>query len=576
MISKKLNEIKRYNILDKEFSNSFGLFLIEKKAIEDISFQRALAATEKSDERFDSVLTKLGILSEDDLYNFLAQFLTIPRFDIRELHSKPNMIDNIPVSFLKLNRIIPISIDKSGFIIGITDPLNLEPVDALAYLTKLEISVCLLTPEEFDKTWSSLYSPENRDFQYQGERRRYSDSANIDLQKLKDIANQAPIVLKVNEIISNAVEAHASDIHIEPTDKSVRIRFRIDGSLVVVETLSLDYKSAIASRIKVMARLNIAESRLPQDGRIEVVIRGIDIDFRVSTIPTSYGESIVLRILDRSKLKLTFETLGFSEKTINDLRNILHNPNGIVLVTGPTGSGKTTTLYSALSELSKPEVKIFTVEDPIEYQLEGINQIAIQPMIGLDFPKVLRAILRQDPNIIMIGEIRDSETARIAIQAALTGQLVLSTLHTNSATASITRLKNMGIESYLIASTLKAVLSQRLVRKLCQKCSITLTSHEVWRERFKNEDFAKKPEKLLSAVGCIDCRSSGYTGRSTISELFILDEKVQTLISKDISESDLETFARDNGMETLYYSGMSKAWSGETSIEEVMRVTRID
>ena len=370
MNSQKLSDIKRYNIADREFSNSFGLFLIQKKAIDNISYQRVLTATENSKERFESILTKLGILSEDQLYDLLAEFLSIPRLDTRELPREPKLIDNVSTNFLKTQRIIPLSIDGSVCIIGITDPINLDPVDALAYLTNSQISVCLLTPAEFDRAWSSLYSYKHENNQYNVLHRRYSDTANIDLQKLQDLANQAPIVLKVNDIIANAIEAHASDIHIEPSDNSVRIRFRIDGSLIIYETLPLDFKSALASRIKVMARLNIAESRLPQDGRIEFVVHGIDIDFRVSTIQTSHGESIVLRILDRSQLNLAFETLGFSENTIKQLRNILHNPNGIILVTGPTGSGKTTTLYSALSELSKPEVKIFTVEDPIEYQLE--------------------------------------------------------------------------------------------------------------------------------------------------------------------------------------------------------------
>jgi general secretion pathway protein E len=325
-----------------------------------------------------------------------------------------------------------------------------------------------------------------------------------------------------------------------------------------------------------MAQLDIAERRLPQDGRIKLAIRGIDIDFRVSTLPTVNGESIVLRILDRSQVALDFESLGFETDTIFSLRKAMKNPNGIILVTGPTGSGKTTTLYAALKELSKPDVKVFTVEDPIEYQLSGVNQIQVQSSIGLDFPNTLRAILRQDPDIIMIGEIRDAETAKIAIQASLTGHLVFSTLHTNSAAASITRLIDMGVESFLIASTVKAVLAQRLVRRLCEFCKTPMETSLQWREKLLKERFDKQIENLSSPRGCAHCRDLGYSGRSTIAELLIMDDKLQRLICERAPDSSFEMTARANGMHSLYQSGMKKAWRGETSIEEVMRVTQVD
>ena len=325
-----------------------------------------------------------------------------------------------------------------------------------------------------------------------------------------------------------------------------------------------------------MSRLDIAERRLPQDGRIKLAIRRVDIDFRVSTIPTAHGESIVLRILDRSQTTLDFAALGFEPGAIETLRKMMRNPNGIVLVTGPTGSGKTTTLYTALKELANPEVKVFTVEDPIEYQLAGVNQVQVQPAIGLDFPQTLRAILRQDPDVIMIGEIRDAETARIAIKASLTGHLVFSTLHTNGACASITRLIDMGVESYLIASTVKAVLAQRLVRRLCPNCESPLETREQWRARLAAEPFAKGPERLRAPAGCPHCRNSGYSGRSTIAELLVMNNQLQRLVCESVPESALEAAARDAGMTTIYQCGMAKAWRGETSVDEVLRATRMD
>ena len=325
-----------------------------------------------------------------------------------------------------------------------------------------------------------------------------------------------------------------------------------------------------------MARLDIAERRLPQDGRIKLAVRGVDIDFRVSTLPTAHGESIVLRILDRSQIALDFDKLGFEPQTTAQLRKVMRNPNGIVLVTGPTGSGKTTTLYTALKELTTPDVKVFTVEDPIEYQLAGVNQVQVQPAIGLDFPNTLRAILRQDPDIIMIGEIRDSDTARIAIQASLTGHLVFSTLHTNSASASITRLIDMGVEDYLIASTVKAVLAQRLVRRLCPACAVPLDTRAQVRAQFAAEPFAAGPDRLSSSKGCPDCRNLGYAGRSTIAELLIMNDRMRRLVCDSATDAQLETAAREDGMITMYQCGMGKAWRGETTIEEVARVTRMD
>lgn len=558
-----------------EFAEAFGDFILREKAIDELALQRSQRAALQSGERFDHVLTKLGLVSEVDLCGHLGKFLGIPQLEPSEIPREPPLRAEIPEKFIHANRLLPLVVEGRRLRLAVTDPLDLEPVQALSYSTGYEIELRLATPAQFDKAWSSLYGARQDGVSLVDNDARANDASEFDLQRLRDIANEAPVVRRVNQIIGDAIEARASDIHIEPSLEAVQVRYRIDGALRTAETLPPGLKAAIASRIKIMARLDIAERRLPQDGRIKLAIRGVDIDFRVSTLPTAHGESIVLRILDRSQIALDFDRLGFEPQTTEQLRKVMRNPNGIVLVTGPTGSGKTTTLYTALKELTTPDVKVFTVEDPIEYQLAGVNQVQVQPGIGLDFPNTLRAILRQDPDVIMIGEIRDAETAKIAIQASLTGHLVFSTLHTNSAAASITRLIDMGVENYLIASTVKAVLAQRLVRRLCQ-CAGPLETRTQVRAQFAGEAFAKGSDRLSSPRGCPNCRNLGYTGRSTIAELLIMNERMQRLVCESAPDAQLEAAAREAGMTTMYQCGMTKAWRGETTIEEVARVTRMD
>ncbi|CCJ06977.1 GspE/PulE family protein [Methylocystis sp. SC2] len=558
------------------FATSFAAFLLAQNAIDDLALQRSLRAATQSGERFDHVLTKLGLVSEADLCSHLSKFLKIPQLRAADMPLEPPLREEIPEKFIHANRLLPLSLDGQRLKLAVADPLDLEPVRALAYSTGYDIDLLIISPAQFEKAWSALYGARQDGAPILDNDLRANDASEFDLQRLRDIANEAPVVRRVNQIIADAIEARASDIHIEPSLEAVQVRYRIDGALRAAETLPPGLKAAVASRIKIMARLDIAERRLPQDGRIKLAIRGVDIDFRVSTLPTAHGESIVLRILDRSQIALDFDRLGFEPKTTAQLRKVMRNPNGIVLVTGPTGSGKTTTLYTALKELTTPDAKVFTVEDPIEYQLAGVNQVQVQPAIGLDFPNTLRAILRQDPDIIMIGEIRDSATARIAIQASLTGHLVFSTLHTNSAAASITRLIDMGVESYLIASTVKAVLAQRLVRRLCEVCAAPLESREQVRAQFAGEIFARGPDRLSSPKGCPQCRNLGYSGRVTIAELLIVNERMQRLVCESAPDAALEAAAREDGMSTMYQCGMDKAWRGETTIEEVARVTRMD
>jgi len=567
---------RRFSAGGGAFAEEFGSFLLNARALDDLALQRSLRATKQSGERFDRVLTKLGLVSEADLYAHLSAFLDIPVLEPRGLPLEPVLNDKIPESFLRGAAILPLFLDQDKPALAVTDPLDVESVDALVYSTGLDFELRLLTPSLFEKAWAELYSKKTQGLAFVGEDANIEAASEFDLQRLRDLANEAPVIRRVNQIVADAIEVRASDIHIEPGLESVLVRYRVDGVLRVTETLPPGLKAAITSRIKIMARLDIAERRLPQDGRIKLAIRGVEIDFRVSTLPTAHGESIVLRILDRSQTTLDFEALGFEPETIGALRRTMRNPNGIVLVTGPTGSGKTTTLYTALKELTKPEVKVFTVEDPIEYQLNGVNQVQVQPAIGLDFPHTLRAILRQDPDIIMIGEIRDAETAKIAIQASLTGHLVFSTLHTNSAASSITRLIDMGVESYLIASTVKAVLAQRLVRRLCPHCEAPLEAKAQWRARLSGEGFSKSPERLRAPAGCSHCRGSGYSGRCTIAELLIMTDAMQRLVCEGAPESALDSCARSAGMTTMYQCGMGKAWRGETSVDEVLRVTRME
>ncbi|WP_255679562.1 GspE/PulE family protein [Methylocystis sp. WRRC1] len=567
---------RRVDPQSPEFAEAFGDFLLRERALDELALQRSQRAARQSGERFDHVLTKLGLISETDLWALLGKFLHIPQLEPREIPVEAPLADAIPEKFIRANGLLPLFVEDGRLTLAVTDPLDLEPVDALAYSTGYEIALKLATPAQFEKAWSTLYGAKQDGVAFVDSDLRANDASEFDLQRLRDIANEAPVVRRVNQIVADAIEQRASDIHIEPSLEAVQVRYRVDGALRTAETLPPGLKAAIASRIKIMARLDIAERRLPQDGRIKLAIRGVDIDFRVSTLPTAHGESIVLRILDRSQVSLDFQTLGFEPKTTGILRKTMRNPNGIVLVTGPTGSGKTTTLYTALRELTQPDVKVFTVEDPIEYQLAGVNQVQVQPAIGLDFPSTLRAILRQDPDIIMIGEIRDAATASIAIQASLTGHLVFSTLHTNSAAASITRLIDMGVESYLIASTVKAVLAQRLVRRLCQHCATPLETREQWRKQLATEEFASEPDRLSAPKGCPHCRNLGYSGRSTIAELLVMNERLQRLVCENAPDATLEAAARENGMTTMYQCGMGKAWRGETSVDEVMRVTRMD
>jgi general secretion pathway protein E len=395
-----------------------------------------------------------------------------------------------------------------------------------------------------------------------------------DVERLKDLASDAPVVRTVNNLIARASEARASDIHIEPAEDCVRVRFRVDGALVDVETLPAQMKLPLISRIKVMASLDIAERRLPQDGRLRVAVRGHEIDLRIATSPTIHGESVVLRILDRSNLSLDFKALGFEDDILESFLHVLKQPHGIVLVTGPTGSGKTTTLYASLAAINSPDRKILTIEDPIEYRLAGINQTQVKPQIGLTFAAALRSFLRQDPDVMMVGEIRDLETAEVAIQSALTGHTILSTLHTNSAAASVTRLIDMRVEPFLITSTLNAVLAQRLVRRLCPKCREPYEPAPGFLESLLPGTDVSRVKALYRPKGCDACGHSGFRGRLAVMELLPVTDEIAGLILSRAEAREVQRSAVAHGMRTMLADGLLKSQQGLTTIEEVLRATR--
>ena len=559
-----------------QFEQGFGDFLIAENIVDHIVLERATSAADKTGERLDRVLTKLGLVSEINLAAALSKFLALELARPGDLPLERLLPDVIEADFVRRNRVLPLALEGGTLSVGVTDPLNIEPIRALAYLTSLKVNVRMFAPADFEKSFDALYAL------------RVSDSDNrslgsgqaseLDVQRLRDIASEAPVIRLVNQIIAGAVEARASDIHIKPNVDQVIVRYRIDGMLRTAQVLEPALRAAVTSRFKIMAKLDIAERRMPQDGRIKIAIRGVDIDIRVSTIPTIFGESVVLRVLDRTRVALDFVELGFSADQIAALHGLLQEPNGIILVTGPTGSGKTTTLYTALSSLNSAERNIFSVEDPIEYQLAGINQVQVQAEIGLDFPHALRAILRQDPDIIMIGEIRDLETARIAIQSSLTGHLVLSTLHTNSAAAAITRLIDIGVENYLLASTVKGVMAQRLVRKLCRHCAREHSQAGRWASELARAvpgiERCGGPT-IMEARGCTECAGVGFSGRSTIAEVLLVDSGFQNLILSNASDDQISKAARAGGMRSMYETGAIRVWQGETTIDEVLRATRM-
>ncbi len=551
-------------------------FLVDHGRLKEADLVRARRLhDENSEGNLIPLLVRLGLVSERDMAEALAELLHLPLLSAKECPEAPPQTVQMSVRFLKQYHVVPIAEDETTVTLLMGDPADPYPRQAVELASGKSVAVKVGFRSEVDDLIERYYGSGRSAMgtiveNLTDEQGRSED----DIEHLRDLASEAPVIRLVNLVIQRAVEQRASDIHIEPFENRLKVRYRIDGVLLEAESPPAASTAAVISRVKIMAKLNIAERRLPQDGRIPLRVQGKELDLRVSTVPTSFGESVVMRILDRESVVFDFHTLGFTDEFLPKFTKVLELPHGIMLVTGPTGSGKTTTLYTALSKLNTPDVKIITVEDPVEYQIEGINQIQAKPSIGLDFSHALRSIVRQDPDIIMIGEMRDLETAKIAIQSALTGHLVLSTLHTNNAAGGITRMLDMGVEDYLLTSTVNGILAQRLVRRLdaanAQRYeAMPEVIEEFGLRRFQPDGKVELYKPMPSALS-----ATGYHGRTTIMEFLVMSDPIRRLVMQHGDMGKIEEQARAEGMRTMYEDGLVKALNGTTTIEEVLRVTQ--
>jgi type IV pilus assembly protein PilB len=562
-----------------------GELLVREKLITPLQLQKAIDQQRKGGGRLGHQLTKLGYVEENELTSFLSQQYGVPSINLTDFDIEQEVLKLIPKEVVVRHQVIPVNRAGQNLIVAMADPSNIYAVDDIKFVTNLHIDVVVASEpaiaEAIEKYYTSNVSFEDvmLDFSDEEDEEFELDDVEEDMNvlDLEKSAGDAPVVKLVNLVLLDAIRKNASDIHVEPYEKQLRIRYRIDGVLYEVMKPPIKLKHAITSRLKIMSRLDIAERRLPQDGRIKMKLgRGKEMDFRVSILPTMWGEKVVARLLDKSNLQLDMTKLGFEEKVLEDFKNELDKPFGMILITGPTGSGKTTTLYSALSELNKSTTNICTAEDPVEFNLFGINQVQMHESIGLNFASSLRSFLRQDPDVIMVGEIRDFETAEIAIKAALTGHMVLSTLHTNDAPSSVSRMLNMGIEPFLVASAVNLIGAQRLVRKLCQDCAAPI---EIPSETLI--DIGVPPERVEGFVvkrgtGCRKCNQTGYKGRLAVYEIMVFSDEIREFVLNGASTMELKREAIRQGMKTLRMSALSKLEEGVTSIDEVVRATAPD
>ena len=552
--------------------------LLERGAITADQLQTAQAKQREGGGRLDRVLIESAMVSEDDLLEVMSVRLGVPRVSPADSSLAPQRLTGLfPLKFMQQYHVFPLAKEGGVLSLVMSDPTDVDTLDTIRFQAGCDLKVYLGSQREIlqalDRYYGASSSMERivQDIEDDG---GAAEEGAEDVAQLKDLASEAPVIRLVNLLISKAAELRASDIHIEPFEAALRVRYRIDGVLVDTDSPPKRLQAAVISRVKLMGKMNIAERRLPQDGRIRTQVGGKDLDIRVSTIPTIYGESVVMRLLDRSTVLLGLDELGFPPSAQQRFEALVARPHGIILVTGPTGSGKTTTLYAALQQINGVEKKIITIEDPVEYQLEGVNQIQVKPRIGLTFASGLRHIVRQDPDVILVGEIRDRETAEIAIHAALTGHLVLSTLHTNDAAGAITRLLDMGIEDYLVASTLLAVLAQRLVRKVCAVCKIPYVPEAKVLDEFGIQGGGSSKPQLYRGNGCDACGQTGYRGRMGIFELLVVEESLQRLILSKRDANAIRAEGMALGMTTLWQDGGKKVAAGLTTPEEVLRVTR--
>jgi type IV pilus assembly protein PilB len=569
-------------------SQRLGDLLVKEKVITAEQLEQATKLQKETHVRLASALVKLGFLSDEDVTNFLSRQYGVPAINLSYFEIDPAVIKLIPYETAKRYQILPLSRVGASLTIAMVDPTNVFAMDDIKFMTGFNIEPVVASEssivEGIDKAYGTSKEEELEsvmqsmtDFGEAGDIEVQSEEQEIELKELEKAADEAPIVKLVNLVLTDAVKRGASDIHMEPYEKEFRVRFRIDGVLQSIMTPPLKLKDAITSRLKIMAKLDISEKRLPQDGRIMLKMqiggKKKQLDFRVSTLPTLWGEKIVLRLLDKENLRLDMTKLGFEQESLTKFQKAILKPYGMVLVTGPTGSGKTNTLYSSISQLNQPDTNIMTAEDPVEFQLGGVNQVQMKEQIGLNFATALRAFLRQDPNIILVGEIRDFETAEIAIKAALTGHLVLSTLHTNGAPETITRLMNMGIEPFLVATSVHLICAQRLVRRICKDCAqqVEMPPQALIDEGYTPEE--AKTVKIMKGKGCATCNKTGYKGRTGLYEVMEVDDEIKELVLVGASALELKKKAIERGMITLRRSGLIKVAQGWTTLEEVARET---
>lgn len=525
--------------------------------------------TKSPDEKLGDALLREGFITEQQLIEVLEFQLGIPHINIFQFPIDQEALQLVPKELAKRHMAMPIRKDKNKLLVAMADPMDYFAIEELRMATGYQIEPAISTKDELYRTITKFYDMQESMEEIMGE---YTPTETIDETQVVD--EDSPVVRLVNQIIANGLAQRASDIHFDPQEADFRVRYRVDGVLRTERSLPKHMQNMVTARIKIMANLDITESRLPQDGRIKTTVNFKPIDIRVSVLPTVYGEKVVLRLLDLSNVLNRLEKLGFSEENLANFLDVLKRPNGIILITGPTGSGKTTTLYAALHELNSDDVNIVTVEDPVEYQLEGINQVQVNDDIGLTFANGLRSILRQDPDIVMLGEIRDTETAEVATRASLTGHLVLSTLHTNSAIESLSRLKDMGIEPFLISSSVACIVAQRLVRRVCRECAETVPATEREKEIFANRGLTI--ETVRRGRGCAGCNQTGYRGRIAIHELLLVDEQIRQFILQNTASIDILRYVKEQGMKFLIDDGLAKVKEGLTTTEEVFRIAVLD
>ncbi|TMH03255.1 MAG: type II secretion system protein GspE [Betaproteobacteria bacterium] len=560
----KICAIETLNVVHKK---RIGEILIERGKLDAAGLERALRLQQESGEKLGALLVSLGVVAQRDVAEALAAQLGLPLIEASGYPEMPILEERVSARFLRESRALPLAEDEEELALAMADPTDSYTMNAFEMVTGRKVKPQVAIPTELEAALERLYGAGKSALgQIVGDVEQRDDIGfDADIQQLKDLASEAPVIRLVSLVITNALEMRASDIHFEPFENRLIVRYRIDGVLHEIESPPRRLAAAVISRIKIMANLDIAERRLPQDGRIKIRAAGEEFDLRVSS----------LRILDKGGVALDFRRLGFEDDTLKAFLDVLMEPHGILLVTGPTGSSKTTTLYTALDRLNKPDVKILTVEDPVEYQMPGISQIQVKPQIDLTFANALRSIVRQDPDVIMIGEIRDLETAQIAVQSALTGHLVLSTVHTNDAASTVNRLLDMGVEDYLLTSTVIGILAQRLVRTLCPSCKESYTAlPEVVNELGLRKFTRDGSVTLYHAKGCKECAKTGFLGRVSIMEMLPMSDPLRTHVMRHATSAELRQEAIREGMVTMYEDGMRKALNGVTTFEEVLRVTR--